>query len=116
MYVFVPLLLVLFQAPVAKRIIQGSQLLIVFHLQALFTQEDSLQAWVRRLGRWKFFRVHNRSGNSQTVELSLITFVRDVTNPSSLLTGFQQVEEMSVDGICVSLETRLGVDTLFSFC
>lgn len=51
----------------------------------------------------EIFRVYNRSGNSQTVELSLITFVRDVTNPSSLLASFQQVEEMSVDGICVSL-------------
>ena len=61
----------------------------------------------------EIFRVYNRSGNSQTVELSLITFVRDVTNPSSLLAGFQQVEEMSVDGICVSLETRLGVNVLF---
>ena len=63
----------------------------------------------------EIFRVYNRSGNSQTVELSLITFVRDVTNPSSLLAGFQQVEEMSVDGICVSLERRLGVDAFFFF-
>ena len=61
----------------------------------------------------EIFRVYNRSGNSQTVELSLITFVRDVTNPSSLLAGFQQVEEMSVDGICVSLERQLGVNALF---
>ena len=61
----------------------------------------------------EIFRVYNRSGNSQTVEPSLITFVRDVTNPSSLLASFQQVEEMSVDGICVSLETRLGVNALF---
>ena len=63
----------------------------------------------------EIFRVYNRSGNSQTVELSLITFVRDVTNPSSLLPSFQQVEEMSVDGICVSLERRFGVDDLFFF-
>merc|ERR1719429_73420 len=42
----------------------------------------------------EIFRVHNRSGNSQTVELSLITFVRDVTNPSSLLASFQQEEKM----------------------
>ena len=61
----------------------------------------------------EIFRVYNRSGNSQTVELSLITFVRDVTNPSSLLASFQQVEEMSVDGICVSLERQLGVNALF---
>ena len=56
---------------------------------------------------------YNRSGNSQTVEVSLITFVRDVTYLSSLLAGFQQVKEMSVDGICVSLERQLGVNALF---